>query len=44
MAQYHRFLVWDLMDRPAFTRALERVLNPVMGKSVVMYFQKEVVS
>lgn len=38
--QYHRFLVWDLMDRPAFTRTLERTLNPIMGKSVVMYFRK----
>ena len=38
--QYHRFLVWDLMDRPAFTRILERTLNPIMGKSVVMYFRK----
>ena len=37
---YHRFLVWDLMDQPLLTRALERSLNPVMGKSVVMYFQK----
>ncbi|NKI18121.1 class I SAM-dependent methyltransferase [Spongiibacter sp. KMU-166] len=37
---YHRFLVWDLMDQPFVTRALERSLNPVMGKSVVMYFQK----
>lgn len=41
VAQYHRFLVWDLMDRPAFTRILERLLNPIMGKSVVMYFRKE---
>lgn len=39
--QYHRFLVWDLMDRPLFTRILERVLNPMLGKSVVMYFRKE---
>ncbi|MFT5766952.1 MAG: hypothetical protein ACI9DH_000773, partial [Halioglobus sp.] len=38
------FLVWDLMDRPAFTRILERLLNPIMGKSVVMYFRKEPVS
>ena len=37
---YHRFLVWDLMDRPWLTRTLERGLNPVMGKSVVMYFRK----
>jgi len=39
--QYHRFLVWDLMDRPWLTRALEAVLNPIMGKSVVLYFRKE---
>jgi len=37
---YHRFLVWDLMSRPWITRALEWLLNPVMGKSVVMYFVK----
>jgi ubiquinone/menaquinone biosynthesis C-methylase UbiE len=42
--QYHRFLVWDLMDRPLFTRTLEKILNPLMGKSVVMYFKKEVIS
>lgn len=38
--QYHRLLVWDMMKRPGFTRALERVLNPILGKSVVMYFRK----
>lgn len=42
--QYHRFLVWDLMDSPRFTRVLEKLLNPIMGKSVVMYFRKEAVS
>ncbi|TNF33823.1 MAG: class I SAM-dependent methyltransferase [Gammaproteobacteria bacterium] len=41
---YHRLLVWDLMERPWLTRTLERGLNPVMGKSVVMYFCKEPVS
>jgi ubiquinone/menaquinone biosynthesis C-methylase UbiE len=39
--QYHRLLVWDLMEQPALTRILERLMNPVMGKSVVMYFRKE---
>ena len=39
--QYHRFLVWDLMDKPVFTRTLEKILNPIMGKSVVLYFRKE---
>ncbi len=38
--QYHRLLVWDLMDKPVFTRRLEKLLNPLMGKSVVMYFRK----
>lgn len=37
---YHRLLVWDLMRRPWLTRLLESVLNPIMGKSVVMYFSK----
>ena len=36
--QYHRFLVWDLMKSPAVTQLLERLLNPLMGKSLVMYF------
>ncbi len=40
--QYHRFLVWDLMDRPAVTRWLEKLLDPFMGKSVVMYYVKGV--
>jgi ubiquinone/menaquinone biosynthesis C-methylase UbiE len=38
--QYHRLLVWDLMENPALTRILERSMNPIMGKSVVMYFRK----
>jgi ubiquinone/menaquinone biosynthesis C-methylase UbiE len=37
---YHRFLVWDLMQRPWLTRGLEWLLNPLMGKSVVMYFER----
>ena len=42
--QYHRLLVWDLLENPAFTRILEKSMNPIMGKSVVMYFRKEAVS
>lgn len=38
---WHRLLVWDLMQAPALTRTLERLLNPILGKSVVMYFAKE---
>ena len=37
---YHRLLVWDLLKKPKFTQTLERLLNPVLGKSVVMYFSK----
>ena len=36
---YHRLLVWDLMQRPRLTRGLEGLFNPLMGKSVVLYFQ-----
>jgi ubiquinone/menaquinone biosynthesis C-methylase UbiE len=42
LRQYHRLLVWDLMDRPWLTRTLEKMLNPLLGKSVVMYFRKGV--
>ncbi len=37
---YHRFLVWDIVKRPALTRWAERLLAPVMGKSVVVYLVK----
>ena len=37
---YHKLLVWDLMKQPLITRWLDRLLNPIMGKSVVMYFVK----
>ena len=39
---YHKLLVWDLMKKPWITRMLERMLNPLMGKSVVLYFRKGV--
>jgi SAM-dependent methyltransferase len=38
---YHRFLVWDMMKKPGLTKALDVFLNPVMGKSVTMYFKKD---
>lgn len=37
---YHRLLVWDMMKQPVLTRFLDRMLNPVMGKSQVLYFRK----
>ena len=39
--QYRKFLEWDLLAKPQLTRALESVTNPLMGKSVVMYFTRE---
>ena len=37
---YHRLLVWDLMKRPWLTRAIDGLLNPFMGKSIILYFTK----
>jgi ubiquinone/menaquinone biosynthesis C-methylase UbiE len=37
---YHRFLVWDMMKKPKVTRFLDYLLNPVLGKSTVLYFKK----
>ncbi len=37
---YHRFLSWDLFNNPPIIRFLDRLLNPVMGKSLVLYFRK----
>lgn len=37
---YHRLLVWDLMSRPRITQITESLLNPLVGKSVAMYFTK----
>jgi SAM-dependent methyltransferase len=35
---YHQLLVWDLMQKPWLTRTLEWLMNPLWGKSNVMYF------
>ena len=37
---YRRFLEWDIVRRPRSVRTLERVLNPVLGKSFVLYARK----
>jgi SAM-dependent methyltransferase len=37
---YHRMLVWDIVKRPWLTRTMERTLNPVLGKSLVLYADK----
>jgi SAM-dependent methyltransferase len=42
VAAYHKMLVWDMMRRPRLTRLAESTLNPLIGKSVAMYFEKPV--
>lgn len=37
---YHSFLVWDITKKPLVTRSAERALNPLMGKSLVVYSRK----
>ncbi|WP_365998310.1 class I SAM-dependent methyltransferase [Mycolicibacterium sp.] len=37
---YHKMLVWDMMSRPWLTRNAEALLNPLIGKSVALYFEK----
>ncbi|MCP4373149.1 MAG: class I SAM-dependent methyltransferase [Deltaproteobacteria bacterium] len=37
---YHRFLTWDIMKKPRITQFADYLLNPILGKSVVLYFKK----
>jgi SAM-dependent methyltransferase len=37
---YHRMLVWDITAHTALTRLPEAILNPVLGKSLVLYLRK----
>jgi hypothetical protein len=37
---YHRLLVWDMFSAPRSTRTAERLLNPVIGKSLIFYLRK----
>jgi SAM-dependent methyltransferase len=37
---YHRLLVWDITSHTMVTRVPEALLNPVLGKSVVVYARK----
>ncbi len=39
---YHKVLVWDIMRKPAITRLADQALNPVIGKSLVIYASKPV--
>jgi SAM-dependent methyltransferase len=37
---YHRLLVWEIMKKPVIMRAADRALNPLIGKSIVVYAAK----
>ncbi len=37
---YHRLLEWDITAAPWVTRTAERLLNPILGKSLVVYAVK----
>ncbi|MXV90378.1 MAG: methyltransferase domain-containing protein [Acidimicrobiia bacterium] len=38
---YHRLLCWEIERRPLIARVAERLLRPLLGKSVVLYAVKD---
>jgi SAM-dependent methyltransferase len=40
VAAYRRLLEWDIVKAPPATRWADRLLNPMLGKSLVVYAQK----
>lgn len=38
--RYHDFLTWQIVEQPRWVAGLDRALNPVLGKSLVVYTQK----
>ena len=38
--RYHDLLVWQIMKNPPILRLADRALNPVLGKSLVVYAEK----
>lgn len=39
---YLKLLTWDITDAPTLTRTTEKILNPVLGKSLVIYADRPV--
>ena len=35
--RYRQFLEWDIIRRPRSTRIADRLLSPMLGKSLVLY-------
>ena len=40
VVRYREFLEWDIVEQPTSTRIADRVLSPVLGKSIVFYAHK----
>ena len=40
VAAYHRLLVWEIVKRPRALRIVGRALDPLIGKSLVVYLTK----
>ncbi len=40
VVKYREFLEWDIVQQPAGTKVADRVLSPVLGKSIVFYANK----
>jgi SAM-dependent methyltransferase len=41
VTRYREFLEWDITAQPSSTKLAERVLSPVLGKSIVFYGVKQ---
>jgi hypothetical protein len=37
VTRYRQFLEWDIIRQPRSTRLIDRLLSPVLGKSLVLY-------
>ncbi len=38
---YHRLLSWDIMKKPKLIGWMDKLFNPILGKSLVIYLRKE---
>ena len=38
--RYHDLLVWQIMKNPPVLRWADRALNPLIGKSLILYVEK----
>jgi len=41
---YHKLLVWDIVHKPQVTQLADRALNPLIGKSLVVYAAKPLIA